>query len=90
MNLQETIKRLGEKARESHKEKYFGDEADYSFRRHVLILLEGLQKKKRKMSKYNLHVSKEMKAGKSMQEATKTWKKILDSKSKFGDIFPKE
>jgi len=75
MNLQETIKALGEKARESHRDKYFGDEANYSFRRWVLILLEGLQKKKRKMSKYNLHVSKEMKAGKTMQEATKSWKK---------------
>ncbi len=33
------------------------------------------KKKKRKPSKYNLHVKKEMLAGKSMSQASKSWNK---------------
>jgi len=31
-------------------------------------------KRKRKPSAYNMHIKKEMKAGKSMKEAAKSWK----------------
>ena len=74
--IKETIKNLGKLSANSKREGYLGDATKYSFRRWVLILLEGLEvkKKKRKPSAYNLHVSKEMKAGKSMREAIETWK----------------
>ncbi len=74
-DLKETIRRLSELELESQRKEYFGDATEYAFRRHVLILLNGLKRKPRTMSKYNLHVSKEMKAGKTMEEAVKTWRK---------------
>jgi len=77
MELKETISNLKKLENRSLKKKYIGDATEYSFRRHTLLLLSKISKKKsqRKPSKWQLFIGKYLRNGKTIQEASKDWKK---------------
>jgi hypothetical protein len=80
MSLNETIKQLEKAEKDSKKRGYKNDARNIAFKRHVLILLKQITKGKRKPSKYQTFIGKEMSNGASMEEAVELWKEKKKSK----------
>jgi len=75
--LNETLSLLLRAEKKSRKENYLGDAANWAFKRHILILLNEIAKKrsKKRPSAWNLFVADYLKRGKTVKDAAEDWKK---------------
>lgn len=76
MTLSETISKLLKMELKSQRKGYGGDAAESAAKRHMLILLSKMGRKKRESSTWNLFAGKYLKQGKTIKEAAQDWKKI--------------
>lgn len=80
MDLKETIKNLRELEKNSKRRHYIGDATNYAWKRHILILLSKENKKKRKSTEWNKFLSKALKEGKSISDASDNYWKSKQQK----------
>jgi len=75
LTVEDTLKLLKLKEKDSLKNGYLGDAANYAFNRFVLIYLRKMAGIKKKPTAWNKHVAKYLKEGKTVKDAARDWKK---------------
>ena len=80
MDLQSTISSLGRLSNQSKREGYPGDETEYSFRKHVLILLEEFVDETKKLKKSIRTNNSELRRFTNVLRRLETSEKVEDAK----------